>query len=66
MLDSLNALFRDNVKGRRLGANGEWKVPPRRRGTEPFAAQQFLHAQAERTAAGEVVDGFEPLGAPAE
>ncbi len=66
VLDALDAMFRDNVKGRRLGANGEWKVPPRRRGTEAFSAQQFLHAQAERTAAGEVVDGFEPLGAPAE
>jgi polyphosphate kinase len=66
VLDALDAMFRDNVKGRRLGSNGEWKVPPRRRGTEPFSAQQFLHLQAERAAAGEVVEGFEPLGAPAE
>jgi polyphosphate kinase len=66
VLDALDALLRDNVKGRRLGPNGEWKVPPRRRGTEPFNAQQFLHAQAERAAAGEIAEGFQPLGAPAE
>jgi polyphosphate kinase len=66
VLDALDALFRDNVKGRRLGANGDWKVPPRRRGTEPFVAQQFLHAQAERAAASEAPAGFEPLGAPAD
>jgi polyphosphate kinase len=65
VLDALDAMFSDNVKGRRLSANGEWKVPTRRRGTEPFVAQQFLHAQAER-AAVEAPAGFEPLGAPAE
>jgi hypothetical protein len=59
-------VWRDNVKGRRLGPNGEWKVPPRRRGTEPFIAQQYLHAQAERAAAEEIKEGFQPLGAPAE
>jgi polyphosphate kinase len=66
VLDALDAMFRDNVKGRRLSASGEWKVPPRRRGTEPFSAQQFLHAEAERAAAGESPAGFEPLGAPAD
>jgi polyphosphate kinase len=66
VLEALDALFRDNVKGRRLGPNGEWKVPPRRRGTEPFIAQVFLHAQAERDAARDGRAGFEPLGIPAE
>jgi polyphosphate kinase len=66
VLDALDAMFRDNVKGRRLSASGEWKVPARRRGTEPFAAQQFLHAQAERAATDETPAGFEALGAPAE
>ena len=64
VLDALDALFRDNVKGRRLGANGEWKVPARRRGTEPFTAQSFLHEQAERAAARAAGPTFEPLGAP--
>jgi polyphosphate kinase len=66
VLDALDAMFRDNVKGRRLSAGGEWKVPPRRRGTEAFSAQSFLHAQAERAAAADAPGGFEPLGAPAE
>ena len=51
VLDALDALFRDNVKGRRLSANGEWKVPARRRGIEPFVAQAFLHEQAVRASA---------------
>ncbi len=66
VLDALEALFRDNVKGRRLSANGEWKVPPRRRGTEPFAAQLFLLEQAARAAATEPRPTFEPRGAPEE
>jgi len=61
-----SALFRDNIKGRRLAANGEWKVPPRRRGTEPFAAQLFLLEQAARAAATEPRPTFEPRGAPEE
>ena len=66
VLEALVALLRENVKERRLGPNGEWKVPPRRRGTEPFISQQYLHAQAERAAAEEIKEGFQPLGAPAE
>ena len=37
---------------------------PRRRGTEPFTAQSFLHEQAERAAATAAGPTFEPLGAP--
>jgi polyphosphate kinase len=66
VIDALDALFRDNVKGRRLSPAGEWKVPSRRRGTEPFAAQMFLHQSAVRAAGrnAEAPGAFEPLGPP--
>jgi polyphosphate kinase len=66
VLDALDALFHDNVKGRRLAPNGEWKVPSRRRGTEPFIAQRVLQQQSLRTAGVEERQAFEPLGAPQE
>jgi hypothetical protein len=66
VLDALDALLRDNVKGRRLGPNGEWKVPSRRRGIEPFIAQEYLHQQAVRASAAAPRATFEPLGAPNE
>jgi polyphosphate kinase len=66
VIDALDALFRDNVKGRRLSPGGDWKVPARRRGTEPFAAQTFLHQNAVRAAArdADAPGAFEPLGPP--
>jgi polyphosphate kinase len=64
VLEALDALLRDNVKGRRLGPNGEWKVPSRRRGIEPFVAQAFLYEQAVRSSAAAPRSTFEPLGAP--
>ncbi len=66
VLEALDVLLRDNVKGRRLGANGEWKVPLRRRGTDPIVAQAFLHEQAMRASAAAPPPTFEPLGAPDE
>jgi polyphosphate kinase len=66
VLEALDVLLRDNVKGRRLGANGEWKVPSRRRGIDPIVAQAFLHEQAVRASAAAPRPTFEPLGAPEE
>jgi len=66
VLEALDVLLRDNVKGRRLGANGEWKVPLRRRGTDPIVAQASLHEQAMRASAAAPRPTFEPLGAPDE
>jgi polyphosphate kinase len=64
VLEALDVLLRDNVKGRRLGPTGEWKVPSRRRGMEPIVAQTFLREQAARTPAAPPRSTFEPLGAP--
>ena len=66
VLEALDVLLRDNVKGRRLGANGEWKVPSRRRGIDPIVAQAFLHEQAVRASAVAPRPTFEPVGAPEE
>jgi polyphosphate kinase len=66
VLEALDVLLRDNVKGRRLGPTGEWKLPSRRRGIEPIAAQTFLREQAVRTLTVPPRSTFEPLGAPDE
>jgi polyphosphate kinase len=63
VLAVLDAMFRDNVKGRRLSADGRYHVPPMPPGEEPFEAQLALHARAveawERLADTQVA--FEPL-----
>jgi len=64
VLDILNVLFRDNVKARRLGSDGVWRVPDRPAGTEPFEAQTYLYEQAERLASADVGVTFEPLTLP--
>jgi hypothetical protein len=69
VLDSLDAMFRDNVKGRRLSASGDYRVPEvgewrttaRRAGDENFEAQLVLHEQAERRSSEDVSVRFEPL-----
>jgi len=35
LLHTLDVLFRDNVKGRRLAADGTWRVPPRHAADAP-------------------------------
>ena len=66
VLDALDVLFRDNVKSRRLGADGAWKVPARLAADPPLTAQQVLYEQARRaferreSASPEV---FEPIKA---
>jgi polyphosphate kinase len=64
VMSAVNAMFGDNVKGRKLGSNGEWKVPPRRRGVEPFVAQLALRQLAERSADTDRRPTFEPLVIP--
>ena len=47
-LEALDALFTDNVKGRRLSADGTWKVPARPAVDAPCVAQLALYEQARR------------------
>jgi polyphosphate kinase len=64
VLEALDALFRDNVKGRKLGADGVYKVPPRPAGDAPFAAQQALYDLARRAwdrRQAAVPETFEPI-----
>jgi polyphosphate kinase len=62
VLDALAPMFMDNVKGRRLLPNGEWRVPARTPDTEPLEAQLFLHEQALRDNTEPSGVLFEPLG----
>src|SRR5262245_16897766 len=64
VLEALEAMFRDTVKGRRLMPSGKWRVPPRAAGTERFDAQTYLREQARREAGEPVGTMFEPLGNP--
>jgi polyphosphate kinase len=48
LLHTLDVLFSDNVKGRRLAADGTWHVPPRHAADPPVVAQAVLHEQARR------------------
>ena len=48
VLDALDVLFRDNVKARRLDADGIWKVPARPPADPPLSAQQVLYEQTRR------------------
>jgi polyphosphate kinase len=63
VLQALDAMFADNVKARRLGADGAYHQPRRARGEEPCSAQVELFRVASRAA--EQLDqppaGFEPL-----
>jgi polyphosphate kinase len=47
---ALDAMFRDNVKARRLGADGTYRRVKRARGDAPFRVQQFLQDEAKRAA----------------
>ena len=48
-LEALDALFTDNVKGRRLSADGTWKVPAKPAVDAPFVAQLALYEHARRS-----------------
>jgi polyphosphate kinase len=66
-LTALEAAFEDNVKARRLQADGSYKRARPGKGEEPFRLQVHLHREAQRererllAAAGVVL---EPLAAP--
>jgi polyphosphate kinase len=66
-LEALDAMFQDNVKARRLSADGTWRRRRPARGEEPFRAQAELYRSARRAAeraraAAEVV--LEPRRTP--
>jgi polyphosphate kinase len=63
VLDALAALFRDNVKGRRLQPDGSWRKPPLGH-ADPFEAQAFLHEQALRSVIKDPPPVFEPRTEP--
>lgn len=48
VLDALDAMFADNVKGRRLLGDGIWRVPPRPSSQPAQIAQITLYEQARR------------------
>jgi polyphosphate kinase len=64
VLDALDAMFQDNVKARRLQADGTYKRRRPARGEEPFRVQVRLYELAgralERARAG-TAPSFEPL-----
>jgi polyphosphate kinase len=50
VIAALRAVFQDNVKARRLGADGEYQRVRPGRGERPFRVQQFLQDEARRAA----------------
>jgi polyphosphate kinase len=66
---ALDAIFQDNVKGRRLQADGTYKRRRPAKGEEAYRSQIELHREAKRTverlrAGAEIT--FEPLRSPSE
>jgi polyphosphate kinase len=51
---SLRAMFKDNVKARRLGVDGVYAGPQRARGEPPFRVQQALQDESRRRLAAAV------------
>src|SRR4030095_1681910 len=50
VLEVLRAMFRDNVKARKLSADGSYKRVRRAKGDTSCRVQQFLQEEAHRTA----------------
>jgi len=48
LLHTLDVLFQDNVKARRLLTDGTWRVPPRAAADVPVLAQSLLYDHARR------------------
>jgi polyphosphate kinase len=66
IIEALDTLFKDNVKGRRLHGDGVWKVPPRPASEPMFVAQLAFYEQARRAwerRESSVPDTFVPLRA---
>jgi polyphosphate kinase len=68
VLEAMDFMFQDNVKARRLTAEGSYRRRRPARGEEPFRAQMRLYEQtrraAERRAAA--AEAFEPVTMPVE
>ena len=67
VLAALDALFQDNVKGRRLSADGTWKRRKPGRGEEPFRAQMETYREIQRAlgrARARLGVSLEPITAP--
>jgi polyphosphate kinase len=62
---ALDVLLRDTAKGRRLHANGDWRLPVPLPDAPPFDAQMFLHEQAQRQSGEESGTSFVPIERPA-
>jgi polyphosphate kinase len=69
VLAALDAIFQDNVKGRRLQADGSYKRKRPAKGEDAYRSQLELHREAkralERQRAGSVVT-LEPIRSPVE
>ena len=64
LLEILDVLFKDNVKARRLLADGTWRVAARPASDAPFIAQAALYEQVRRAwekREAALPDNFEPL-----
>jgi polyphosphate kinase len=64
LLEILDVLFKDNVKARRLLADGTWRVAARPASDAPFMAQVALYEQVRRAwekREAASPDNFEPL-----
>jgi polyphosphate kinase len=69
VLAALDAVFADNVKGRRLQADGSYKRRRPAKGEDPYRSQIELHREAKRAverARAATGVAFEPLRTPAE
>ncbi len=69
VLAALEAMFTDNVKTRRLQADGTYKRRRPAKGEEPFRAQLHLYREAQRAlerSRGGTAVTIEPLTAPAK
>jgi polyphosphate kinase len=69
VLSALDAIFQDNVKGRKLLPDGTWRRKALRRGEEPYRAQIETYRQAQRAlgrARARAGVSLEPLAAPEE
>jgi len=66
LVAALEAMFQDNLKGRRQQADGSYKRRRPARGEEPFRAQLQLHAEALRAlrARASVSVTLEPIHTP--
>jgi len=67
VLATLDSFFQDNVKGRKLQADGTWRRKTLRKGEEPFRVQIETYRQAQRAlgkARARTGVSLEPLAAP--